>query len=112
MLMGLAIGLLLLPTGDDATEDAAPDAAPAIVGNRDHQDAVKACTRGARSRAAPQRGRIDLDLTVAEGAVSAVSVRAPAELASVGACLEKRVRLWTFPARDEPYSLALPVIIH
>jgi hypothetical protein len=111
MLMGMAVGLLLLQAGDDQTEAPEDEDASVIVGNREHQDALKACSGPQRHRPA-QSGRIQLTMTIDGGAVSTVSVSAPKELAVVAACLEKRVKQWTFPARDDSYTVDLPVLIH
>lgn len=110
MTIGLAVALLLQAAAEGEAEE--PREEPtAILGNREHQDALRACTASARGLL-PRSARIDVSLTVDEaGAVTAVSVSAPKGMAGVAACLEARVRQWQLPARAEAYSVSLPLIL-
>lgn len=122
MLFGLAIAVLIEMADQAETEAAAlavteveerGEGTPAaLVGNREHQDSLKACAARMRGLL-PGSARIDVSVAVDEaGTVTSVSATAPKDLSRVAACVETRVKHWRLPASAHGYSLSLPVILH
>ncbi len=84
----------------------------AVVKKKENQQGLKVCYERALKRDERLRaGRLDVTVSIGiSGMVKGVSVSAPPEFSPVSSCIKENVKRWRFPASNEEYSMAFPLI--